>query len=529
MRPLTPSVVRDELVSLEERLGLLLPVRACLTVAVAALAVWSPGQIVISAGSALALALAYLGVALVGELLARAIPATRVTVHRLLVVADVVVLFAALVPSGPPQTTAALLVVPLVAVTLLASLRSGVRVALWATGLLLAVRARSFAGLIDGWRGGQLHPGPLTGTIMLIVALWGATLCAGWFGAVKERELRRAKRELGALSDMAVAMETVEDVDDILDALLAGVEAGFAPVRAVVLWDGDGVVHLRRRGPGPAAPVPHSGWADQVATTAWTERVPVPVRALDAAADPVLSSLLPGPGRFVVGPLGPDDQRRGVVVMDVGRRLGAERLPARTLATFGQFDHHVTLVLRNARLKAEQERLARRDGLTGLYNRRAFDEAIVGEVNRSARSGDPLALVILDIDHFKQVNDRRGHQAGDDLLRQVGEVLERSVRAGDVAARYGGEEFALILPACNAANAARVAEKVRSAVAVTTGLSGLTLSAGVAAMPQHATDPATLVRAADDALYRSKKDGRDRVSIFDPGATGVLDLTNLSR
>ena len=159
-------------------------------------------------------------------------------------------------------------------------------------------------------------------------------------------------------------------------------------------------------------------------------------------------------------------------------------------------------------------RISTQDGLTGVSNRRHFDETIGLEWRRAARSRDPLSLLMLDIDYFKAFNDSAGHQAGDDCLRRVAQTLRNSVhRAADLVARYGGEEFAVLLPACAPREAFRVAERLRAAVAGATDLPvPLTVSAGVAGMPANASTADELLRAADSALYSAKRTGRDRTA-----------------
>jgi diguanylate cyclase (GGDEF)-like protein len=162
--------------------------------------------------------------------------------------------------------------------------------------------------------------------------------------------------------------------------------------------------------------------------------------------------------------------------------------------------------------------LAVTDGLTGLYNHRHFYERLVLEVERSQRSGGPVSLVMLDVDFFKQYNDRNGHPAGDEVLRQLARLLGDGRRANDVVARYGGEEFAILLVDTSKFAAAKIAERVRERVAEhrfvgagTQPLGKLTISAGVATFPDDAADGQALVKAADVALYSAKDAGRDRV------------------
>jgi diguanylate cyclase (GGDEF)-like protein len=165
--------------------------------------------------------------------------------------------------------------------------------------------------------------------------------------------------------------------------------------------------------------------------------------------------------------------------------------------------------------------LVSRDALTGIANRRALDDRIIHEWKRAARAQSWLALLMIDIDHFKQFNDQQGHPAGDLCLRTVAEALSRQARdAQDLVARFGGEEFALLLPDTDLAAALQMGERMRAAVydlGLDHGASPLgrvTISVGCAALrPGNATDPAELLRDADAALYGAKRRGRNRVEI----------------
>jgi diguanylate cyclase (GGDEF)-like protein len=174
------------------------------------------------------------------------------------------------------------------------------------------------------------------------------------------------------------------------------------------------------------------------------------------------------------------------------------------------------------RLNQELQRLTATDGLTGVANRRRFDEALDHEWRRGVRSATPLACVMIDIDHFKAFNDRYGHLQGDACLRQIAHALVTTAkRAGDIVARYGGEEFAVVLPGTTAANARLLADQLRTDVAAlriphdasTTG-PHVTISLGVASVvPKQGVAPATLVAAADRALYQAKRSGRNCVEL----------------
>ncbi|MCL2345928.1 MAG: diguanylate cyclase [Desulfobulbus sp.] len=171
------------------------------------------------------------------------------------------------------------------------------------------------------------------------------------------------------------------------------------------------------------------------------------------------------------------------------------------------------------RLQAALREQAVRDSLTGLYNRRYLDGILEREVSRARREGSPLSLVMLDIDHFKPVNDTYGHPAGDEVLRLLAATLQADIRTEDTACRYGGEEFLILLPNMPLAAAVERAEGWRRAVAaLTVDYGGLaihfTISLGVAAYPEHGQTPGDLIRCADQALYRAKAAGRNRTLVY---------------
>jgi diguanylate cyclase (GGDEF)-like protein len=172
-------------------------------------------------------------------------------------------------------------------------------------------------------------------------------------------------------------------------------------------------------------------------------------------------------------------------------------------------------------LQAQLREQAHRDPLTGLYNRRYLDATLARELARSAREAQPLSLMLIDIDHFKQVNDRYGHQAGDEVLKQLAALLNEQARSTDVVCRFGGEEFLLLLPNMPQDMALERAEHWRANFAALTVPCGLvqvqaTLSIGIASYPEHGTLPDELIHHADLALYRAKADGRNRVVLFTP-------------
>jgi diguanylate cyclase (GGDEF)-like protein len=171
--------------------------------------------------------------------------------------------------------------------------------------------------------------------------------------------------------------------------------------------------------------------------------------------------------------------------------------------------------LRNATRLDRLRSAALLDPLTGCFNRRGLDEHLRVELSRARRYGRSLSLLIIDLDHFKQVNDDLGHDAGDFVLRDMGGILLRTFRATDRVCRFGGDEFAVVFPETDRANVIELAERLRHEVerhfVGTRVARGLTASFGVAAYPVDAEDPEALLRAADAALYRAKGSGRNRV------------------
>jgi len=204
--------------------------------------------------------------------------------------------------------------------------------------------------------------------------------------------------------------------------------------------------------------------------------------------------------------------------------MGALMLAARAHDAFSTYHQRLLEALvnqaavsfSNAQLFTKLERMAVLDGLTGLYNHRYFQEQLERELARAERAGSSLALVIMDIDHFKQVNDTYGHPTGDVVLKHISAIVKGAIRNIDLAARYGGEEFAIVLPEADMSGAAGFAERLRREVEAKTahtdfGALGVTVSLGVSAYPEFGRKRSELIDFADKALYHAKRLGRNRV------------------
>ncbi len=173
-----------------------------------------------------------------------------------------------------------------------------------------------------------------------------------------------------------------------------------------------------------------------------------------------------------------------------------------------------------AMLHEEIKMMAFTDGLTGLYNHRRFQERLQEELKRADRYGEPVSLILLDIDHFKKVNDTYGHPAGDAVLKRIAEIIRKTVREIDFPARYGGEEFALIILKSTAREAKKIAERLRKKVEQTTVKTdtadiNVTLSLGIASYPEDARTREDLIERADQALYRAKQGGRNQTILYE--------------
>ena len=194
------------------------------------------------------------------------------------------------------------------------------------------------------------------------------------------------------------------------------------------------------------------------------------------------------------------------------------RMSAEDQALLEKVANQAHIVTENSRLVQRLKHLAGHDGLTELFNHRQTREQLQREFERVSRYAGSLSLLMIDIDHFKQVNDGHGHPAGDQVLREVARVVKEAVRAVDIVGRYGGEEFVAILPQTDVEEARLLAERLRKAVealAVPVGNASVhvTISTGIASYPAPNVDtPDELIREADRALYRAKQDGRNRVA-----------------
>jgi len=325
---------------------------------------------------------------------------------------------------------------------------------------------------------------------------------------------------LMSLLHMASATAAAESLDRLLAAIAAELERLFPVDRADAALAENGYLAAsivagratagaaRAAGRYPIDESHHLGWVMSRAQAIWRNDIPAELRFRETLPRAGMASDMAIPLR------------------SHGRVTGALRVASRRAFAYEPEDFDllqrladfVAVAVENQRLLDAHRRMAEVDGLTGVCNHRHFRTLLARETERARQLSQSLALVMVDVDHFKRVNDDHGHPVGDAVLRHVAGLLARRVRRSDVVSRYGGEEFAILLPGSDAAAAARLAEELRAGLASGSGHDGdspspvpVTASFGVASIPADAATETELVEAADRALYRAKRSGRNRV------------------
>lgn len=414
--------------------------------------------------------------------------------------------------SGPAPYLVGLHVV---GVSLLASFRSGLELAFWHSLIALIVLEAERAGVIAG----SSEAFPTSGYTWYLLLLWAAALATASFAAVNERELRRRRYDADALQRFAAAAERIDDPPRLL-ALLAdlAVDELLAERAVVVLLSPSGAGHgtavLQVRGGTPqTAPVPEGAFADgSLVQRALAEHGPVLSAALRRDTDPWLSAFVPGAQRLLAVRLGAQADVPAVLVLECRRsplRRGPARVERRLIATAVQAASHAGQALSRALLIAQLRDAALRDGLTGVANRRQLDLAMEAAAGRWRALNQTCTLLLLDLDHFKLLNDTHGHQVGDTVLRDVAQAVQHVLPPDALLARYGGEELAVLLPGRTLEEGLPVAEQVRLAVATMVSAAPVTASVGVAQLSGPTAEE--LLSAADASLYTAKAAGRDCV------------------
>ncbi len=348
------------------------------------------------------------------------------------------------------------------------------------------------------------------------------------------RKLRRQIYDLHNLFDILLELTTIHDRENLLYAVLvnliglSGTEGG-----AILLAseNGDSFVPVKARGLPP----------NQI------EQLTIPANhplVLDLKQDnqPLFASVAGGDGSLLgkfasgfsdislIAPISEHNNLHGITVL--GPRIYTKPYTEHEIEVISLLDYFTAIVLSNVDLYERMERLSTTDPLTGLHNRRSFEQILQNEIARSKRFQMPFSLAMIDVDHFKNYNDVVGHQAGDTLLRELARVMRSTVRSTDYVARYGGEEFAIILPGVESQNALVLCERLRKKIEehnfehrhVQDG-GKVTASFGAAYFPADAADANTLIAKADIALYTSKHRGRNQACAYRAGMEHETNAT----
>lgn len=343
-----------------------------------------------------------------------------------------------------------------------------------------------------------------------LLTLFAAQASIGLQNAKLYSLVQRRAAQMEALNALAKQTTVERDLKELLDSFCSQLPKSF-PVEhvAVLLRDAEDVLELRAR--YSLSPI--------VLDEERVRRFMVDNAAPIGTEKPESRILLSSPPCFVGAhaevflPLVSFGQELGVLVCAASQH---SRFQQNDLLTLESVADILATAVQNAEYVERVKQLAYRDGLTGIYNRRYFESKILEEISRHSRYGGTVAMLMFDIDHFKNVNDEFGHLLGDEVLKQVAQLLTRQLRKLDVVCRYGGEELAVILPSTQLSAAERVAEKLRQTIE-SFEFPGvprpITVSVGVSEFPTHGCDRDQIVRAADAALYCAKQSGRNRIDV----------------
>jgi len=325
---------------------------------------------------------------------------------------------------------------------------------------------------------------------------------------------RQRARQLEAINTIAQQSTAVMELEDLLIRVCSVIQRAFQVSHvSLFLREEEDMVMRAHLGsltpcfePGARFSVTQEPWAEVVATNGT-------VVEKDLGAVPDASRLFKESFSRLSIPLISFGQTLGALTLHSSERNAFRESELQSLEAVADI---CASSIQNAHYVDRVKQLAYLDGLTGIFNRRLFERRIMEEIERAKRGDTGMAVIMADIDQFKNLNDEFGHLLGDEVLRQVSSLLQRQVRKIDVVCRYGGEEFAILLTQSNAQQAMVVAEKLRRMVE-TWQFPGvprtITISAGVASYPQHGKTRDEIIRAADHGLYAAKQSGRNRVCL----------------
>jgi diguanylate cyclase (GGDEF)-like protein len=403
-----------------------------------------------------------------------------------------------------------LILIQLITVALIASMRTGMKLAMWSSMLLVGAYHLHEVDLLGALGNPDVRfgAGGYREIIVDVAVFWLVAMVTSTFTAVNERELRRRRYDLEALAQLSLRLERADGSAGVAAILAEAAADTFDYPRVLVAAAPEQdlqVLALHGSEGGAAEPIDSPLLRRAMAAP---RSLLVPGGGDDAA----LAVHFPDARNLALVALRAEGRAIGVIVVEHGMR-GGSRIEARVVTMLERFASHAALALVNAWLLDEVRRSASTDALTGLANRRQLDQALARECAETVRSQVPLAVLMIDLDHFKRLNDVHGHQAGDRALRLAAMAIATSTRTMDLAARYGGEEFCVAMPGVDAAGAANAAERIRRAIERVSPDLPFTASVGVASAPAHGSTATEITAAADAALYDAKHAGRNRVSV----------------
>jgi diguanylate cyclase (GGDEF)-like protein len=431
------------------------------------------------------------------------------------------------VTGGTQSPLRFLLYLHLVAVSLLASYRTGLKLALWDSLLLMVVlyaQAAHLVPAVDVVAGAAIEFERMP--LLNVMSFWLFALATSVFSAMNERELRHRRADLQTMVDIGARLDDMTDPIRQSSTVLDGLVERFGFPRGVVIAASDEqMIILAARGTDGLPTI--SFRPDAIVARAWASREILAVRRLEPAHDPVLSEVLPGARNLLIAPMVADGRAVGAIVVEHPSDTirGVDR---RMLALLGQTSAIAALNLRNAVLLRDVQDLAERDSLTGAANRRMFQatlERVLADPTTPAKI--VTAVLFIDLDDFKVVNDTLGHAAGDALLQAVTERIASSVRTNDLVARLGGDEFAILTDDApdlkrSLAMAERLTRELRLPYLLDEHTVSVSASIGIASA-REATDSAEdVVRNADVAMYMAKANGKAGFAVFDPGMHAAI-------
>jgi diguanylate cyclase (GGDEF)-like protein len=507
-------------------MGYLLLLRFAMGAVVVAWAALRPEAVGIEFAALLMGTVGYLVVCTVAEVLRRRSDRFGPALLNGLLLFDGLYLTFAMYGTGGTQSPIRFLVyLDLVAVSLLASYRTGLKIALWDSLLLFVMLYAQAAGLVPPV---EVTPGVAIEfdrmPVLNVTSFWLFAIATSAFSALNERELRLRRADLQSMVEVGGRLDDASDPLEQSRLVLAGLVDRFEFKRGVVLGASDGrmlalATHGTEELPTTAAE------PDWIVARAWDRHEVLPVKQLNAELDPFLTAALPGARNLLVAPMIADGRPVGAIVVESapGRRLpGVERRVASMVARFASM---AALNLRNAVLLRHVKDLAERDALTGAANRHMFQLSLARtlEAKPVKQDGDRVTtLLFIDLDDFKVVNDTLGHAAGDELLVQVTERITGLVRASDLVARLGGDEFAILTEDASdlsrsSVMAERLVQELRAPYMIAERPVIVTSSIGIASARDAVAGAADLVRNADVAMYMAKANGKSGFAIFDPG------------